>query len=141
MLPQIQNSSGLPVGMVVKNLPAIARDTKEAGLIPGLGRSPGEENGNPPLFPCLENSMGRAGWQAVCSPQDCKMSNTTEHTPTGIEYKLHRTKGFPGGSVGKESACDAGDTGDTGLIPGSGRSSRGGNDNPLQYSSLKQSHG
>ena len=30
--------------------------------------------------------------------------------------------GFPGGSVGKESACNAGDTGDAGLIPGWGRS-------------------
>ena len=39
----------------------------------------------------------------------------------------------PGGSVGKESACNAGDKG---LIPGSGRSSAEGNDNPLQYSCL-----
>ena len=36
--------------------------------------------------------------------------------------------GFPGGSDGKESACNAGDPG---LIPGSGKSARGGNDNPL----------
>ena len=42
--------------------------------------------------------------------------------------------------MGKESACnerDAGDTGDMSLIPGSGRSPRGGNCNPLQYSCLK----
>ena len=45
--------------------------------------------------------------------------------------------GFPGGSVGKESACNAGDTGDAGLIPESGRSPVGGNGNPLQYSCLK----
>ena len=45
--------------------------------------------------------------------------------------------GLPHGSVGKESACSAGDTGDTGLIPGSGRSPGGGNGNPLQYSCLK----
>ena len=44
--------------------------------------------------------------------------------------------GFPGGSGGKESACKAGDLG---LIPGSGRSSREGNGNPLQYSCLKSS--
>ena len=45
--------------------------------------------------------------------------------------------GFPHGSVGKESACDAGDTGDEGLIPGSGRSLEVGNSNPLQYSCLE----
>ena len=41
---------------------------------------------------------------------------------------------FPGGSVGKESACNAGDAGDVGLISGSGRSPGGGHGNPLQYS-------
>ena len=40
------------------------------------------------------------------------------------------------GSAGKELPCRAGDTGDAGLIPGSGRSLREGNDNPLQYSCL-----
>ena len=43
---------------------------------------------------------------------------------------------FPGGSVSKESACNTGDTGDMGLIPGSGRSPGEGNGNPLQYSCL-----
>ena len=43
-------------------------------------------------------------------------------------------KGFPGGSDGKESACNAGDPG---LIPGSGRFLGEGNDNPLQYSCLE----
>ena len=46
-------------------------------------------------------------------------------------------KSFPDGLVGEESACYAGDTGDTGLIPRLGRSSGGGNGNPLQYSSWK----
>ena len=45
--------------------------------------------------------------------------------------------GFPGGSMIKESACNAGDTGDAGLIPGLGRSPRGGPDNLLQYSCLE----
>ena len=44
--------------------------------------------------------------------------------------------GFPGGSDGKESACDAGDPG---LIPGSGRSPGEGNGYPLQYPCLKNS--
>ena len=42
--------------------------------------------------------------------------------------------GFPGGSVGKESACIAGDLGS---IPGSGRSLGEGNGKPLQYSCLE----
>ena len=46
------------------------------------------------------------------------------------------TVGFPDGSVGKESACNARDRGDVGSIPGSGRSPGGGNGNPLQYSCL-----
>ena len=45
-------------------------------------------------------------------------------------------KGFPSGSAGKESACNAGDTGDAGSIPGLGRSPGGENGNPLQYSYL-----
>ena len=43
----------------------------------------------------------------------------------------------PGGSVGKESTCHAGDAGDTGSIPGSGRSHGGGHGNSLQYSCLE----
>ena len=46
--------------------------------------------------------------------------------------------GFPGGSVGKESACNVGDnTGDVSSIPGLGRFPRGGHGNPLQYSCLE----
>ena len=44
--------------------------------------------------------------------------------------------GFPGGSVGKESACSAGDPNS---MPGSGRSPEEGNGNPLQYSCLENS--
>ena len=46
-------------GAVVKNLPANAR---VASLIPGSGRSPGEERGNPLLYTCLKNSMDRGAW-------------------------------------------------------------------------------
>ena len=48
--------------------------------------------------------------------------------------ELNRTEGFPGGSDGKESACNAGDPGS---ICGSGRSPRGGHGNPLQYFCLE----
>ena len=45
--------------------------------------------------------------------------------------------GFPNGSVGKESTCNAEDTGDVDSIPGSARSSGRENGNPLQYSCLE----
>ena len=37
----------------------------DLGSIPGLGRSPGEGNGNPLQYSCLENSMDRGAWQAT----------------------------------------------------------------------------
>ena len=37
----------------------------DLGLIPGLGRSPGEGNGNPFQYSCLENPMDRGTWQAI----------------------------------------------------------------------------
>ena len=45
--------------------------------------------------------------------------------------------GSPDGSAGKESACSSGETGEASLTPGLGRSHKGGNGNPLQYSCLK----
>ena len=56
---------GLPGGSVVKNLPANAGDTRDMGLIPGSGRSPGVPNGNPLQCSCLKNSMDRGAWQAT----------------------------------------------------------------------------
>ena len=49
---------------MVKNLPA---DAGDPGLFPGSGRSPGEGNGNPLQYSCLENPMDRGAWQtAIC---------------------------------------------------------------------------
>ena len=50
---------GLPGGASVKNLPANAGDTRDMGLTPGSGRSPGEGNSNPLQYSCLGNPMGR----------------------------------------------------------------------------------
>ena len=50
-----------PCGSVIKNLPAIAGDP---GLILGLGRSPGEGNGNLLQHSCLESPMDRGAWHA-----------------------------------------------------------------------------
>ena len=51
--------------LVVKNLTASAGDLRDVGLIPGLGRSPGEGNGNPLQYSCLENPMDRGAWWAT----------------------------------------------------------------------------
>ena len=53
---------GFPGGSVVKNPPANPGDL---GSIPGSGRSPGEENGNPLQYFCLGNPMDREAWQAI----------------------------------------------------------------------------
>ena len=53
------------VALVVKSLPANAGDIRDTGLIPVLGRSPGEVHGNPLQYSCLENPMDRGVWWAT----------------------------------------------------------------------------
>ena len=48
-----------------KNPSANAGDSGNMGLIPGSGRSPGEGNGNPFQYSCLENSMDTGVWRAT----------------------------------------------------------------------------
>ena len=50
---------------MIKNLPAKAGDVKDMGSIPGSGRSPGGEHGNPLHYSSLENSMNRGAWWAT----------------------------------------------------------------------------
>ena len=69
---------GFPGGAVVKNLPANARDVRDAGLIPGWERCPGVGNGNPLHYSCLENSMSRGVWWATV--QGAAKRHMTEHT-------------------------------------------------------------
>ena len=57
--------SGFPGGSVVKNPPANAGDAGDVGSIPGLGRSPGDGNGNPLQYSCLGNPVDRGEWQAT----------------------------------------------------------------------------
>ena len=63
---------GFPGGAVVKNPPA--------GLIPGLASSPGEENGNPLQYSCLENSMNRGDWWAIDHGVTKKQTRLSIHT-------------------------------------------------------------
>ena len=53
---------GFPVNSVSKESACSAGDP---GSIPGLGRSPGEGNGNPLQYPCLENLLDRGAWWAA----------------------------------------------------------------------------
>ena len=50
---------------MVKNSPANAGDERDVGLIPGLGRSPGERNGDLLQYSCLKNPMPRGTWWAT----------------------------------------------------------------------------
>ena len=56
---------GFPDGSVSKESSCNAGQTGDKDLIPGSGRSPGEGNGNPPQFSCLENPMDRGAWWAA----------------------------------------------------------------------------
>ena len=53
------------VALVVKNPTANARDIRNMGSVPGLGRSPGEGNSYPLQYSYLENSMDRGAWWAI----------------------------------------------------------------------------
>ena len=50
---------------MLKNLPANEGDIRDVTLIPGSGRSPGEGNGNPLQYSCLESLMDRGAWRAT----------------------------------------------------------------------------
>ena len=75
----------------------------DLGLIPGLGRSPGEGKGYPLQYSGLENSIDSIVW-------GCKESDMTEQLSI---------MGFSCVSAGKEPTCNVGDLG---LMPGLGRS-------------------
>ena len=49
----------------VKNLPANAGDVRDTGSVRGSRRSPGEGNGDPLQYSCLENLMDRGAWRAM----------------------------------------------------------------------------
>ena len=55
----LKNWVGFLVGSVTKESACIAEDL---GLIPGLGKSPGEGNGYPLQYSCMENSVDRGAW-------------------------------------------------------------------------------
>ena len=57
--------AGLPQWLSSKESICNAGDAVDSGSIPGLGRSPGEGNGNPLQYSCLENPTDRGAWWAT----------------------------------------------------------------------------
>ena len=70
------------VGQLVKNPPANAGGSRDVGLIPGLGGSLGEANGNPLQSSCLENSMDRRAWRATVHGVTKNQTQLNVHTHT-----------------------------------------------------------
>ena len=83
--------------MVVKNPPANAGDTRDSGLIPGMGQFPGGGNGNPLQYSCLGNPMDRGDWWAtvhgVAESGTAEHTHTHTHTHTGthidVDFRAH----------------------------------------------------
>ena len=91
----------------------------EQGSIPGLGRSPGEGNGYSLQYSCLGNPMVRGAWQAIVHGVAKNRTWLSMHVYS-LQMIWHISYlGFPCGSAGKESSCNAQDLGS---IPGLGRS-------------------
>ena len=87
--------------LVVKNPPANAGDTRGAGSIPGLGRSPRGGNGNPLQYFCLENSLGRGPrWATIhgATKSQTSLSNWA-HTYISITA----TEVYEAGDSGRQS--------------------------------------
>ena len=83
----LPETRALQVGLVVKNPPVNAGDARDTGLVPGLGRSPGQENGNSLQYSCLGNSRDRGAWWATVhatTMSQTQLSNWTHrHTHFG----------------------------------------------------------
>ena len=79
---------------MVKNLHDNAGDSREVGLIPSLGRSPGVGNSNPLQYSCLENSMDRGVWWSTVHGvakswiqlSACAHTHTHTHTHRHTHY-------------------------------------------------------
>ena len=80
-------TQGLAGCSVVKKPPPSAGD---AGLIPSPGRSPGERNGNPLQYSCLENPMDRRAWQATQSMRSQSRMWLSNWTITTIQRQVSK---------------------------------------------------
>ena len=80
-------------GILVKNPPANAGDSRDVGLVPGSGRFPGEGNGNRLQYSCLGNSMNREAWLTTV-PWGPKESDTTEPLSTQRKNIVSNITGY-----------------------------------------------
>ena len=72
----------IPGGTVGKNALANAGDARDTSPIPGLGRSPGEGNGHPLQYSCLENPIDRGAWWAIVHGGEKSQTQlSTQHHP------------------------------------------------------------
>ena len=62
--PGLDGYTGFPGGTSGKESACQCKDIRDTGLIPGSGRSPGVQHGDPLKYSSLENPMGRGDWQA-----------------------------------------------------------------------------
>ena len=79
------------VVLVVKNPPANARDVRDAGSIPGWGRSPRGGNANPLQYSCLENPMDSGAWRATVhgvARSRTRLSGGARHTSSLYNVRL-----------------------------------------------------
>ena len=76
---------------MIKNLPANAEDMRDAGSIPGSGRSPGVGNGNPLQYSWPRNFHGQSSLKGY-SPWGHKESGTTERAHTHTHFIDEETK-------------------------------------------------
>ena len=74
------NSLGFPGGSVVKNPSTNAGDIGDVHSIPGSGRSPGDGNGNPVQYSCLENPRDRGAWRAAVHGVTKHWTRLSTHT-------------------------------------------------------------
>ena len=61
----------------------------DSGSVPGLGRCPGEGNGNPLQYSSLQNSMDRGTWRATYRPWGHNELDTTEHSGIHTHTYIH----------------------------------------------------
>ena len=76
------------MALVVKNLTSNSGDTRDAGSIPGLRRSPEGGNGDSFQYSCLENPMDRGAWQATVHGVSKSRTQLNTHT-LGVNLMYH----------------------------------------------------
>ena len=131
----LQPSSG-PAG---KEYACQCRSHQKYRVSPWVGKVPWRRANNPLQYSCLENPMVSRAWQTtvhkvIKSKTQLKQLDTHTCSIYICINIWEKYMSFPYSSVGKESACNAGDLGS---VPAFGRSPGEGNGNPLQYSCLE----